>query len=61
MHGKGTFKWPDGRVYEGDYVEDKKQGMGTVTWPDGRAYEGMWKNGMQHGLGKYKGKDNIWK
>ena len=28
MHGKGFFKWPDGRVYEGDYVNDKKTGFG---------------------------------
>ncbi len=40
MHGKGVFKWPDGRVYEGDYVNDKKHGIGKVTWPDGRVYEG---------------------
>lgn len=30
MHGKGIFKWPDGRVYEGDYIEDKKHGFGRV-------------------------------
>ena len=23
MHGKGVFKWRDGRRYEGDYVEVK--------------------------------------
>ena len=49
MHGKGKFKWPDGRVYEGSYVEDKKEGYGLVSWPDGRVYEGMWKDGRQHG------------
>lgn len=40
MHGKGIFRWPDGRVYEGDYVDDKKEGLGKVIWPDGRIYEG---------------------
>lgn len=40
MHGKGIFRWPDGRVYEGDYVDDKKEGFGKVIWPDGRIYEG---------------------
>ena len=43
MHGKGTFKWPDGRVYEGDYYEDKKHGFGKVKWPNGKVYEGHWK------------------
>jgi len=32
MHGKGIFSWPDGRVYEGDYVDDKKQGSGVFIW-----------------------------
>ena len=36
MHGKGVFKWPDGRVYEGDYYFDKKHGFGRVKWPDGK-------------------------
>jgi hypothetical protein len=35
-----VFKWPDGRVYEGDYFNDKKHGNGKVSWPDGREYEG---------------------
>ena len=42
MHGKGIFKWADGRVYEGDYVDDKKHGFGRVIWPDDREYEGEW-------------------
>ena len=32
MHGKGIFIWPDGRTYEGDYYEDKKQGRGVFIW-----------------------------
>ena len=45
MHGKGTFKWLDGRYYEGEYLDDKKSGFGTFGWPDGRMYEGQWKDG----------------
>jgi len=26
MEGSGTFSWPDGRKYEGEYVDDKKEG-----------------------------------
>ena len=47
------FTWPDGRRYEGEYTDDKKEGTGTFYWPDGRKYEGGWKNGKQHGLGLY--------
>jgi len=36
MHGRGVFTWPDGRKYEGEYVEDKKEGQGVFYWPDGR-------------------------
>ena len=49
----GLFTWSDGRKYEGEYVDDKKEGKGTFTWPDGRKYIGGWKNGKQHGNGDY--------
>lgn len=32
MHGHGVFRWPDGRRYEGNYVDDKKSGQGTFEW-----------------------------
>jgi hypothetical protein len=54
MHGKGVFTWPDGRKYEGDYLDDKKEGFGVFYWPDGRMYKGQWANGKQHGEGHYK-------
>ena len=53
MHGTGTFSWADGRKYEGDYYDDKKQGHGKFTWPDGRMYDGYWMNGKQEGVGIY--------
>ena len=28
MHGKGEFRWSDGRVYVGEYAADKKHGQG---------------------------------
>ena len=45
MNGKGKFIWDDGRIYEGDYVNDKKQGYGIFIWPLGeKKYEGTWKD-----------------
>jgi len=32
MEGFGRFMWPDGRMYEGDYVDDKKEGFGLFKW-----------------------------
>ena len=62
MNGKGVFEWPDGRKYEGEYKNDKKEGHGVFTWPDGRQYDGNWKNGRQDGEGKfYYPKNKQWK
>lgn len=36
MHGKGEFRWDDGRYYIGKYLNDKKHGYGTFYWPDER-------------------------
>jgi len=51
MHGKGLFKWEDGRYYNGNYVMDQKEGYGIFGWPNGKRYEGYWLNGKQHGEG----------
>jgi hypothetical protein len=32
MNGKGLYKWPDGRQYEGEYKDDKKEGYGEFQW-----------------------------
>ncbi len=32
MHGKGLYKWPDGREYYGDYVNNIKEGYGRFKW-----------------------------
>lgn len=62
MEGKGIFTWPDGRKYNGDYKNDKKEGYGIFEWPDGKKYKGEWKNGKQHGIGEYYDPDeNTWK
>jgi len=29
--GKGKFIWKDGKVYDGDYSNNKKHGFGTLT------------------------------
>jgi hypothetical protein len=45
MHGKGTYKWGDGRMFVGEYQDDRKNGDGMYLWADGRAYNGQWLNG----------------
>lgn len=45
MHGRGCYIWADGRKYDGEYINDKKDGYGVYTWADGRKYQGFWANG----------------
>ena len=45
MHGKGVLAWKDGKKYEGEFNNDKREGQGEFIWPDGRKYIGDWKNG----------------
>lgn len=38
MHGKGIYVWEDGRRYEGEYINDIKNGSGKYYWPDGKKF-----------------------
>lgn len=59
MEGLGIYTWHDGRIYEGEYKDDKKHGYGIYQWADGRKYMGYWNKGKQNGLGVYiVGKDD---
>lgn len=40
MHGNGVLLWPDGKKYDGEFINDKREGHGTFHWPDGRVYIG---------------------
>lgn len=42
-----------GDYYEGEIVENNKEGTGTYTWADGAVYIGEWKNDMMNGKGIY--------
>ena len=50
---KGKFTWPDGRRYEGEFLNGHLQGLGAMTWPDGSSYKGEWKNDLPHGRGVF--------
>jgi hypothetical protein len=44
LHGKGTFRYLNGDVYNGEWNEGKKNGRGTLIWADGDVYDGEWKD-----------------
>ena len=51
INGKGTFKWPNGDQYNGEWKNEKPHGLGTFKWVDGTKYIGDWKFGLQDGQG----------
>ena len=58
IEGKGKQTFPDGSVYEGDFVNGKRHGNGTMVWGDstqwaGDRYEGEWVEGWRTGQGTY--------
>jgi len=38
--GQGTYIYPNGEKYEGDWKNGKYHGQGTFTYPDGVKYVG---------------------
>ena len=50
-HGKGTFKWPDGRIYTGEWKNDKMNGEGKMTLSNGQYLEGTWQDDRLNGAG----------
>ena len=52
MFGVGTFTWPNGNVYDGQWKEDRREGTGTQRDMDGSVYAGQWLSNKKHGKGK---------
>ena len=46
---KGTYTYPDGARYEGDWESDLHHGKGTYTHSDGSQLEGHWIHGAEMG------------
>ena len=45
MEGVGEYRWPDGKVYNGQFKADKREGEGRLRWLDGKVYRGSWLKG----------------
>lgn len=41
----------NGDSYEGEYMNDKKNGKGIYIWKNGSKYEGNFENDYRHGYG----------
>lgn len=47
----GTYRYSDGSIYTGYFVNGKGEGKGKCEYPNGTVYEGGWKNHGPHGEG----------
>lgn len=61
MEGRGIETWADGRRYEGEFKNGKKDGEGTFEWGNGNKYIGSWKSGKQHGIGIWLNSKDVTK
>ncbi|XP_028845967.1 radial spoke head 10 homolog B isoform X1 [Denticeps clupeoides] len=52
-HGKGTLYYRQelSSWYDGDLVENEREGWGLRCYPSGSVYEGQWRAGVRHGGG----------
>ena len=53
-HGKGVMKYGyKESVYDGAWLNGKRNGFGILKWPNGDSYTGQWKDDKYHGEGTY--------
>lgn len=48
-----AHRFPNGAVYTGEWVGEKRDGYGVQNWPDGAVYQGQWQDDKAHGYGKF--------
>jgi hypothetical protein len=58
-NGSGTYAYPGGSKYEGQFKEGKPEGTGTFTYTNGDRYEGSFKTGLKEGKGIFYYADNT--
>jgi hypothetical protein len=55
----GTYIWESGEQYEGEWLNNRRNGVGSNTFTSGVIYYGQWKNDMRHGLGTTISKEGV--
>ena len=48
----GSFSYPNGDIYTGEWKQNKQYGQGTYSWATGHKYIGNFKKNNRHGYGK---------
>jgi len=49
----GTYTFPSGDKYVGEWKDDKRNGQGTYTYADGNKYVGQFKDDKRNGQGTF--------
>ena len=47
----GTYIWPNGDKYSGQFINGQRTGIGTLLWANGDEYSGEFINGKRTGIG----------
>ncbi len=50
--GIGTYRYPSGAIYTGDFLNGKIHGTGILRFSNGDKYKGMWKEHYRTGYGE---------
>jgi hypothetical protein len=53
MSGQGSLAFPNGDVYTGAFLKNKRQGKGIYKWSNGDTYEGIYDSDSSAGPGFY--------
>ena len=53
MNGNGTEIFADGNIYNGDFIDNRREGKGTFIFADGDIYTGSFVNSKFEGQGTY--------
>lgn len=54
FHGHGVYTYTNGVVFDGQWVDGRKQGEGKQTQGDGSVYTGQWMDNLQTGKGNMR-------
>ncbi len=55
----GSYTWPDGARYVGEYVDGRKHGRGTMFFASGEKYVGEFRAGKRYGQGTFTWPDGM--